>query len=324
MVLKTGDCDMANNTQNFFSNLSNCFFILFALLMLNSCEQQTSKTSSPVATHPEECLKMDTEIATSYSKGGEAERLFIKPAPIIERHRTESILERFAPKSPAIIYDVGGGAGVYAFPLAQQGYTVHLIDITPLHIEQAHKRMQETGIQLAENSVGDARALNAKDAVADIVLLFGPLYHLQEKKDREKALSEAYRILKPGGMLFAAAISRAAAVFGFGRKNRLRDPYFAAIAEKSFKTGKYNNPKTSLFTSGYFHQPDEFKNEIQRAGFKDVRLMSIEGPSNLFVSMQETINDKKSLEKLLYFLELTESDPSILGASPHIMAIGNK
>lgn len=261
-----------------------------------------------------------------YSQWGrEADRLFKKPPGIIERLRTESILKRSAPKSPAVVYDVGGGAGVYAFPLTEQGYSVHLIDFTPLHIEQAKERMKETGIKLAECSVGDARKLKVPDVVADIVLYFGPLYHLLEKKDRAKALREAYRILKPGGMFFAAGISHFAALLDFGFKNKLGKPSVAPMIEEGLKTGKHNIPVggRGIF-SAYFHHPDELEKEVQEVGFKEVKLFSIECPSWMFTSLQEIVDNKQSLDKLLYFLEMIETDRSIIGASSHIMAIGKK
>jgi ubiquinone/menaquinone biosynthesis C-methylase UbiE len=258
--------------------------------------------------------------------GGEAERLFVKPVGVIERLRTESILKRYVPKPPAVVYDVGGGAGVYAFPLAQQGYTVHLLDFTPLHITQATERMQKTGIQLAECAVGDARAIKAPDATADVVLYFGPLYHLQDPLDRKKALHEAYRILKPGGMFLAVAISRFSVACNFGNKNQLHDPQIVALAKDVVETGKNNNPeyKHPFFASAYFHHPDEFEKEVKDAGFKDVQLLSIEGPSWLFSSLEKIIGDQQSLEHLLSVLEATEKDRSIMGTSAHIMAIGKK
>ena len=256
---------------------------------------------------------------------GEEERLFKKPAGIIERLRTESILRRHLPKAPAVIYDVGGGAGAYAFPLTEQGYSVHLIDFTPLHIEQAKERMEKTGVKLASASVGDARELKVKVSVADVVLYLGPLYHLQEKDDRNKALREAYRILKPGGMIFAVGISRFVPVLKFGSTNRLIQPELTAVVEEGLKTGKYNIPlgERGIF-SMYGHLPDELGKELQDANFKNVNLFGIEGPSWAFVALQETVENKKSLDMLLYFLEKMENEPSLIGVSSHIMAIGKK
>src|ERR1700730_2827992 len=76
-----------------------------------------------------------------YMEYDEAGRLFRSGGPI-ERLRTQELISRYAPKAPATVYDIGGGPGVYALWLAQQDYTVHLLDAVPRHIEQAGEAMQ--------------------------------------------------------------------------------------------------------------------------------------------------------------------------------------
>lgn len=273
---------------------------------------------------------IDTEssdkISKYYSQGGESLRLFATPDGIVERLRTQAIIRRYAPKPPAVVYDIGGGAGVYAFPLAEQGYKVHLVDLTPLHIEQAKTRMKEKGVHLEECTVGDARKVATADLCADVVLLFGPLYHLQDSNDRLKTLREAYRILKPGGLLCAAAISRFASFLYLGSNNLLHDTYIGPIIEQDIKTGKHNNPKADprFFTIGYYHLPGDLEQEVKEGGFKNVKVMSIEGPSILFASLKETVDDKQALASLLHFLELIETDKNIMGATSHLMAVGKK
>jgi ubiquinone/menaquinone biosynthesis C-methylase UbiE len=261
-----------------------------------------------------------------YEQYSEATRLMFAPDGIIERLRTESIIERFGPKPPAVVYDVGGGAGVYAFPLAKRGYSVHLIDYTPKHIKQAEEEMKRSGISLAECVVGDARSLQVPDSVADMVLLLGPLYHLQKKEDRHHALQEAYRILKPGGIVIAAAISRYASFMWLGSANFLHDPYVATVVEDAIKTGNHNNPEKDprIFTTAYYHLPEELESEVATAQFKEVKLFALEGPSFLFSSLAETVEDKGALKKLLYFLQMIESDKAIMGATSHMVAAGKK
>jgi ubiquinone/menaquinone biosynthesis C-methylase UbiE len=147
------------------------------------------------------------EIEEHYLETRESERLSTGMGEL-ERLRTQAILAAYLPSPPAVIFDVGGAAGVYALPLAQQGYQVHLIDPVELHLEQARSRASASGVELASISVGDARRLDVPADSAHAVLLLGPLYHLVERTDRLLALREASRILKSRGILFAAAISR--------------------------------------------------------------------------------------------------------------------
>lgn len=142
-----------------------------------------------------------------YAHGRERDRL-ARGEGLLEALRTQELLDRWLPPAPAVILDVGGAAGRYALPLADAGYEVHLIDPVPLHVQQALEGSQAARQPLASVLEGDARALPFDDASADAVLLLGPLYHLTTAKERSLALHEAGRVLRQGGVLVAAAISR--------------------------------------------------------------------------------------------------------------------
>src|SRR5438045_2097687 len=126
-----------------------------------------------------------------YNRGGEDERLFQDAAGHLERTRTQELLERWLHPPPASILDVGGGTGHYALWLADRGYTVHLVEAVPLHVEQAQRRSASAGRPLASIQLGDARSLDSPDASFDAILLLGPLYHLTRAAHRVAALREA-------------------------------------------------------------------------------------------------------------------------------------
>lgn len=153
---------------------------------------------------------MDRDVIRYYEElENESERLD-KGTARLEGDRTREILREHLPAPPARILDAGGGPGAYAFWLAEQSYEVHLLDIVPRHIEQAKER--DTGGILKSTAVGDARNLDFETHSMDAVLLMGPLYHLHERPDRIAALEESRRVLKPGGVLCCAAISRFASL----------------------------------------------------------------------------------------------------------------
>src|SRR5207247_9869270 len=106
---------------------------------------------------------------------------------------------------------------------------VHLVDILPLHIRQAREFQRKSRNRLASINLGDARRLEFDDGSADIVLLFGPLYHLVRKKERLKALSEARRVLKASGWLFAAPLSRFTSALDGSLRGFLRDSEILTI-----------------------------------------------------------------------------------------------
>ncbi len=151
----------------------------------------------------------------------------------IEKVRTQELLDRYLPPPPAVILDVGGGAGVYAFWLAEKGYQVHLIDGVPLHIDQAREAAnQALDHPLASIELGDARQLAFEDNSCDGELLFGPLYHLTRHSERIQALREAYRVLRPGGVVMAVGITRFASTIAAMLEGLVNDETFAPIYEQ--------------------------------------------------------------------------------------------
>jgi ubiquinone/menaquinone biosynthesis C-methylase UbiE len=265
-------------------------------------------------------VSIESEILRFYTAGQEAERLdsFCR----WEKVRTLDLLDRFLPPAPAVILDVGGGAGAYSFPLAEKGYAVDLIDPVPLHIEQARKQAETTPNALRSFHVGDARALPAADAIADAVLLFGPLYHLTEPCQRLMAIAEARRVLRPGGSLLAVAISRFASALDGIARSLIRDPQFVRIMEHDLETGQHRNEtgNPDYFTTAYLQHPDEFKRELIEAGFPLVTLYGIEGPL-WTVPKPQTTGEHNTLMSIMRTIE---GEPALIGASAHIMAVAKK
>ena len=196
----------------------------------------------------------------------EADRLS-RGAGRLELVRTQEIIRRHLPGPPLEILDVGGGAGVHAAWLADDGHSVHVIDPMPSHVEQANRLAGPRRRITAE--VGDARRLAVTDGTVDAVLLLGPLYHLTERDDRVLALSEAGRVVRPGGFVFVAAISRFASLLDGLSREFLTDPGFRSIVEGDLRDGQHRNPDRvpHWFTTAYFHHPAELPDEASEAGW---------------------------------------------------------
>jgi SAM-dependent methyltransferase len=260
-------------------------------------------------------LSLDPDISAHYALGLEQARL----ADRLEYVRTRELLARVLPPPPADVIDVGGGAGVYALPLAREGYTVRLLDPVGLHVEQA----RAAGLNA---TLGDARALPFADESADAALLLGPLYHLQERADRVRALREAHRVLRPGGVVAAAVISRFASLLdGLGR-GRLLDPGFEPILEGDLEDGRHRNPepvnRPEWFTTAYFHHPEEPARELADAGFEVAAVLAVEGPASFRDELEDWLKDPERRELLLRTIRRVEAEPTLLGASSHLLATG--
>jgi ubiquinone/menaquinone biosynthesis C-methylase UbiE len=245
----------------------------------------------------------------------------------LEYERTRELILRHLPPPPARILDVGGGAGVYACWLASAGYEVYLIDPVAKHVEQARAASKlQPDHPLSSAEIGDARRLTQDDSSVDAVLLLGPLYHLLEKQDRLASLREARRVMRPGGLLWGAGISHFASLFDSLAHGFFTDPDFAPIVARDLEEGQHRNPTTNpaYFTDAYFHRPGALCREFLAAGFQIVELVAIEGPGWLASDFDRVWNDPVQRTRLLETVRKVEREPSILGTTAHIMAIGRK
>jgi ubiquinone/menaquinone biosynthesis C-methylase UbiE len=265
---------------------------------------------------------IDPSIAAFYQHAPEEHRLEQGPF-LLEALRTRELIERHAPEPPAIVLDIGGAAGAYALWLADAGYTVHLIDPVPRLVTEAEQRSSASPRPLASCRVGDARDLDFPPQSADMVLLLGPLYHLTEAPDRARALREVRRVLKPGGQLFAAAISRWASALDGLTRDLFQDPRFTAIVDRDLRDGQHRNPteRIDYFTTAYFHRPDELCAEVASAGLSLEALYGIEGPGWLLSDVAARLADPHRRADLLQVARLLESEPSVLGVSAHLLVV---
>ena len=269
--------------------------------------------------------EFDPDIARYYERAPEESRLELGPFRL-EELRTRELILRHAPPPPAVVLDVGGAAGAYAFPLAERGYDVRLLDASPRLVAVASARNETAAHRLTSCAVADARALPGEDGSAAMVLLLGPLYHLVEAADRRRALAESARVLRPGGVLLAAGISRWASMLDGLSREVLRDRDFARIVERDLRDGIHRNPTERLdwFTTAYFHRPEELRREVAEAGLEVEALYGVEGPGWILPDFLDRWNDPERRDVLLLAARALESEPATIGCSAHLLAVGRK
>jgi SAM-dependent methyltransferase len=263
---------------------------------------------------------LSPEIREYYERGGELDRLTAGTGRL-EFLRTWDVLSRVLPKPPARVLDVGGATGVYARPLAEAGYDVRVIDPVPAHVAASDALPGVTA------TLGDARDLPEEDASADAVLLLGPLYHLLDRADRVTAWREAARVVRPGGPVVGAVIVRFASLFDGIVKGYLAEDDYPEIVRHTLATGTHQNVdgRPVRFTSAYFHQPEELAAEAASAGLADVRTVFVEGPVWMTgPRLAEFLADPVLTAAMLDMLREIEDEPSVFGASSHLLAIGRR
>jgi SAM-dependent methyltransferase len=256
-----------------------------------------------------------------YELGKEADRLSSSGAGRLEFERTQEIVLRHLPAPPATIADIGGGPGRYALWLAGLGYRVAHRDLVPLHVEQI-RITKGTGSAI-DSAVADARSLDLADASVDAVLLLGPLYHLARRADRVQALREAARIVRPGGPVFGAAISRWATRLDGMLRLRLyeRTPEVTELIGPLERTGVMPPLMPGGF-NGFAHRPGQLRGEFASAGLAVEDLVCVEGASFLLNDLDDRVDDVRDWQVILDAARAHERVPELMGLGPHLLATG--
>ncbi len=248
----------------------------------------------------------------------------------LERHRLEyavtlRALRDHLPPAPAMVLDCGGGPGRYAIELARQGYAVTLFDLSAGNLSVARTQAHAANATLAGYEQGNAIDLSRfADNLFEAVLLMGPLYHLTEAADREAALREAHRVLKPGGVLVSAFISYYAALRYYCKY----DPE-ALLRDRERIEGFWGSG-TFLPVQGdgteflaHFIRPTDVRPPIEAAGFRVRTVLAAEGLASM---IDDKLNAAQG-ELWEAWVDLNyrvAADPSLHGGCEHLLAIAEK
>lgn len=247
----------------------------------------------------------------------------------MERHPTEfgvtmRLLSEHLPPPPARILDCGGGPGRYAIELARKGYEVTLFDLSDGNLRLAEAKAGAAGVALAGIEQGTALDLGRFPAEGfDAVLLMGPLYHLLELNQRQRAVAEAKHVLRSGGKLMAAFISRYAAHIDAAINDPLwvvRDP---DQAEEVLTTGRLLPREEEPKFISYFAHPDEVESLFWEQGLEVQGIWGVEG----LVGRAETSVNALEAEAFDRWLSINygvSSDASLRGACEHMLVISVK
>ena len=279
---------------------------------------------------------IDNSVTAYYDAGEEFNRLRTGIGRI-EFERTKEILLETLPKAPAVIYDIGGAYGEYAWWLTSLGYEVHLFDLSPRNIEMSSLLSEEyEGFELAAAEVCDARDVPREDESADAVLFMGPLYHITDHDERIKAVRECFRVLKKGGKLYTASLTPFSCllhnitVYAPNAENKntwIEDPGFLKMIERELDDGCHVNPDRKVYSgigSAHFHSAATLRAELEEGGFGATDVHGIMGGAWLVHDLDTLWENEVSREALMNTVRLLDGHEEILGLSGHLLGVSVK
>ena len=259
-----------------------------------------------------------------YNKASEETRLN-KGMGVFEFERIKFLINKYIPSSSSKIVDVGGGTGKYSEWLAKKGHQVHLVEPVTKHLQIAQSRAEKLKNKFFVH-LGESRKLEFPNNFADLVILHGPLYHLQRKEDRELSIREAKRVLRNNGIILGFAINYTASTLVGLLNGLIHKKTFFEMCKEELLTGIHNPPDDFpwLLAEAYYHKPEQLKEEFINQDLTYLNTYAVEGMAwldkNYFANMMNDKN-KETLKKLI---NITENDTCLLPFSPHIMIAAKK
>ncbi|HYF76959.1 MAG TPA: methyltransferase domain-containing protein [Symbiobacteriaceae bacterium] len=267
-------------------------------------------------------------VSTHYDQAAAQEYARLTQSPL---HQAEWLLtldtiHAHVPSGGKVI-DIGAGPGRYAeYLIRGMGCQVGLLDLSPVSLDLFRQRL-EPGLQERVLFAQAACATDlgfVADESFDAALLLGPLYHLQDEQERLAALSEAYRVLRPGGYLIAAFLSPYPL---FARLLR-RDPDLlcdAEVVRQLAQGGSVELPTVSRLVEQYRCWPAQARALLAQGGFDVVGMRNLEGPS-IFAedSLREAFSSEQQREGWFHLLRETCENRDLLGATIHFLGVARK
>ncbi|MDO6739238.1 class I SAM-dependent methyltransferase [Wenyingzhuangia sp. 2_MG-2023] len=264
------------------------------------------------------------DIDVFYTKASEETRLE-KGMGIFEFERIKELILKYIAKPNAKIIDVGGGTGKYSEWLAKQGHEVYMVEPVEKHLKIAQKRADKLKNKFAVIA-GEAQHLDFKNNFADLVIIHGPLYHLQKKEDRLEAIAEAKRVLKKDGIILGFAINHAASTIVGLLQGLIHKKPFFDMCKEELTTGIHLPPNEYpwLLAEAYYHKPTELKQEFLSQDLQLINLVAVEGITWLDKDYFANMLHKKNQKNLAELTKITENNEELLAFSPHMMLVAKK
>ncbi len=250
-----------------------------------------------------------SNIEKHYNKHPEDLRL-LRRHGIVEFETTMYHLHRFLRPGMHLL-DIGAGTGRYTSALMAEGYNVKAVELVRRNIDVFLKREPT-----ADVVQGDARHMPfLPDASADITLLLGPLYHLIGDEEKLKALTEARRVTKPGGLIFVAYLMNEYSILSYCFDEDRID----GLMERGAVDEDFHIQANQDELYDYVRLEDIDRLD-RMAGLDRVTIFSPDGPSDYMRTRLNQMSDETFARFLDYQKRVSER-PDLMGAGSHVVDI---
>ena len=257
---------------------------------------------------------MMTELEQYYNKFNEEKRLDSRHGKVEFITSMKYIHEYLGGDTTKKILDIGAGTGKYSVALAEEGYDVSAVELVKHNL----------GLLKAKNSSVKAYQGNAlklrrfENDTFDVTLLFGPMYHLFTKEDKVRALCEAKRVTKPGGIIFVAYVMNEYSILTYGFKQK----HIAECVRDGRISEEFQcmSAPSDLYVYVRIEQIDALN---QEAGLERIKIITPDGPANYMRQVLNSLTEEEFELFIQYHLSTCER-PELLGASAHTLDILRK
>lgn len=250
-------------------------------------------------------------VQQTYEVFNEDARLNHSQAARVEFYTNVRFIEQYL-KTGDKILDIGAGAGEYSLHFARRGYDVSAVELSPRNIADFQKKLRPgDNIGLHQGNALDLGMF--PDKSFDIVLLFGPLYHLEAEADRLRCIAEAKRVCKDEGKLFFAFIGNDMVIMT------------EMVYDQSYLlTGDYDKESFRLDNFPFvFHTVDDARALLEKGGVKILREAASDGFSELLEDKINALDEESFRQYLRWHFYICEK-PEFLGASNHLLFVAEK
>jgi len=261
------------------------------------------------------------EVIAQYTGADEDSRLTRQFIAQMEFDTTMDALKAYlVPKAKVI--ELGAATGRYSLNFAKMGCDTTAVELAPdqINILKNKAKEQDLALSIYEGNACSVPFIESNSH--DLCVILGPIYHLQTQEQRDQAIAEAYRILKPSGVLAVAYISRyfVAGMFAQQFPQLVTPKVLSILLESGLVPSQLAD---SFFNVGYFATPAEVESLVSERSFTILRHVATDGFNRYISSGVNNFTPEQYKTWLSYHLK-TCDEPSLLGSSNHGLLIAKK